>query len=138
MEEDLIPVRRVRYGPPKTSLKNANIESALINSIVPAIVQDCTTMAVRSIFDFSSYEDAVKQLAARRKKMEDVLKEMDCVSLFFVNIISWITYYFHYYVSYWHRLKLHSFVEDIIRFLCDLMYYFPPRTYSLELHDYSF
>ena len=83
MEEDLIPVRRVRYGPPKTSLKNANIESALRNSIVPAIVQDCTTMAVRSIFDFSSYEDAVKQLAARRKKMEDVLKEMDCVSLFY-------------------------------------------------------
>ena len=79
-EDDLLPVRNIRYGPPKASLKNANIESGLRNTLVPAILQCCTVVAVRSIFDFSTYPEAVKQLAARRKQIEDQLLKMDAVS----------------------------------------------------------
>ena len=79
-EEDLLPLRNIRYGPPKASLKNANIESGLKNTLVPAILQCCTVVAVRSIFDFATYAEAVEQLSARRKQIEDQLLKMDAVS----------------------------------------------------------
>ena len=79
-EEDLLPLRNIRYGPPKASLKNANIESGLKNTLVPAILQCCTVVAVRSIFDFATYAEAVEQLSGRQKQIEDQLLKMDAVS----------------------------------------------------------
>ena len=37
-------------------------------------------VAVRSIFDFGTYAEAVEQLSARRKQIEDQLLKMDAVS----------------------------------------------------------
>ena len=72
-KDDLLPVKNIRYGPP-------NIESGLKNTLVPAILQCCTVVAVRSIFDFATYGEAVEQLSARRKQIEDQLLKMDAVS----------------------------------------------------------
>ena len=80
-EDELLPLRSVRYGPPKVSLKNANIESGLRNTLVPAILKCCSVVAVRSIFDFSTHAEAVKQLAARRKQIEDALLKLESVGL---------------------------------------------------------
>ena len=92
-EDDLLPVRNIRFGPPKASLKNANIESGLKNTLVPAILQCCTVVAVRSIFDFGTYAEAVEQLSARRKQIEDQLLKMDAVSglKFYYSTISSLT-----------------------------------------------
>ena len=90
-EEDHLPVQNIRYGPPKASLKNANIESGLKNTLVPAILQCCTVVAVRSIFDFATYAEAVEQLSARRKQIEDQLLKMDavsCLKFYYITISS--------------------------------------------------
>ena len=90
-EDDLLPVRNIRFGPPKASLKNANIESGLKNTLVPAILQCCTVVAVRSIFDFGTYAEAVEQLSARRKQIEDQLLKMDavsCLKFYYITISS--------------------------------------------------
>ena len=81
MDDDLVPLRRVRFGPPKSSLKNANVESAVRNTIVPIVLESCNVVAVRSIFDFATYAQAVEQLAARRKKIEDAILKLDAVSV---------------------------------------------------------
>ena len=90
-EEDHLPVQNIRYGPPKASLKNANIESGLKNTLVPAILQCCTVVADCSIFDFATYAEAVEQLSARRKQIEDQLLKMDavsCLKFYYITISS--------------------------------------------------
>ena len=85
MEEDLASLNNVRYGPPKPSLRNTNMESALRNTLVPCIMDYCSVVAVRAIFEFSTHAEAVKQLAARRKKIEDELLKAESVS--FVTVL---------------------------------------------------
>ena len=80
MDEENAPLKNVRYGPPKVSLRNTNLESALRTSLVPCVVDYCSVVAVRAIFEFASHEESVKQIAARRKRIEDELLKSDSVS----------------------------------------------------------
>ena len=81
-DEDTTPLNSVKYYRPKASLKNASIETALRTTLVPTIVSRCSVVAIRSIFDFATQEETVKQLAARRKLIEDAVLKLDMVSAY--------------------------------------------------------
>ena len=75
-----MPVRNVKFGPPKTALSNSSIKNALSTTLVPAILESCGIVAVRCAFEFCSQSEAIKQLAARRKQIELKLVEVEDVS----------------------------------------------------------
>lgn len=87
MEDDNAPLNNVRYGPPKPALRNSNIESALRHTLVPCVMEYCSVVAVRAIFEFSTHPEAVKQLAARRKQIEDEFLKAESVSHFEVSYL---------------------------------------------------
>ena len=87
-DNDIEGVRAVKYGRPRCSLKNANIQAALRTTLVPHIASKCSIVAIRSIFDFATHAEAVQQLAARRKQIEDTLETLEMASVFISNFAS--------------------------------------------------
>ena len=79
---DCAPVASVKYGPPRGSLTNQSIVKALQSNIVPAVIADCQVVSLRCVFEFTSFDEARKQLAARRRQLEMKVKENSEVSLY--------------------------------------------------------
>ena len=68
--EDIIPVRSVSYGPPRSSLGSKSIIQGLKANLIPVVTRSCQVVAVRCIFDVSDEAEAKKQIAARRRQLE--------------------------------------------------------------------
>ena len=79
-----LPVSGVSYGRPRSQLNNRNLMNALKAHLIPAVVNDLHIVAVRCVFDFVDYAEAVKQLAGRRRLLEKKLLESEEVSLFYL------------------------------------------------------
>ena len=75
-----LPIKRVRYGTPRSTLSNANICNALKAHVVPLVTKEYQVVAIRCCLDFTDHDIAVKQLAARRRLLEMKLFELDEVS----------------------------------------------------------
>ena len=86
-DEDIVPVRRVKYSAPKTALSSSTIRAALSAALVPAVVERCGVVAIRCIFEFSTRAEAVKQLAARRRQLELKMEEIDDVSFIYITSV---------------------------------------------------
>ena len=87
MSAGFLPLKRVHYGTPRSACSNMNICNALKAHIVPLVTKEYQVVSIRCCFDFVDHQEAVKQLAARRRLMEMKLTELEEV------IISDIQYY---------------------------------------------
>ena len=85
-----LPVSTVSYGRPTNHrLSNMSLKNGLEGNLIPAIVNDLQIVAVRCIFNFLDYGEAVKQIAARRRLLEKKLLECEEV------IVSHLFSYYH-------------------------------------------
>ena len=83
-----LSLKTVILGRPRSQCSSRNIQNALRASLVPIVVEECEVVAVRCVFDFMDKSEAVKQLAARRKQLEDKLRELPEVIFSFKCILS--------------------------------------------------
>ena len=82
-----IPKRKVTFSTPRSSCKK-NVVNALKHVLIPCVIEECQIMAIRCIFNDSSYDEAKRQLAARRRQMETCVLEFSEVSITFLVVFN--------------------------------------------------
>ena len=80
-----IPKKKVKYSTPRSTCAK-NVVNAIRHVFVPVVIEECQILAIRCIFNDPTYEQAKKQLAARRRQMETCVLEYDEVSITFLVI----------------------------------------------------
>ena len=82
-----LPVNQVALGKPNNQLYNKQLLDALKAHLIPPVVRDVHVFGIRCVFDFISYGDAVRQLAARRRAIEKKFLESEEVIYFLLRFI---------------------------------------------------
>lgn len=83
MSDKSLPLKEIRYTRPRSSCSSQNLMNALEANFIPAVIKDVHVFCVRCVFDFIDSNEAVKQLAARRRVIEVKLRESEevCIAL---------------------------------------------------------
>ena len=79
---DKVAKNSVTMAAPARQLNSKVIRQAPETFVVPDVLKHCHVAAIRCIFNVADKEDIVKQLAARRRKLEMSLLENREVRLF--------------------------------------------------------
>ena len=115
---NVLPLRNVLYGRPRSQISSRNLMNALKANLLPSVIKNVHVIGIRCVFDFIDRREAVQQLAARRRLLEKKLRESNevCTFIFliffcFLELMFTVAGFFHH----------HNSIQSV--YICDLNYY---------------